>query len=122
MSRNFVVLNKSLPTRPPESPAAPSGEHSQSGEYADLITRLFHPHAAVALIGRFAEIAQGIAAELAASGKRVVLRADLNVPVRGSPTLAAKSKTPTSRRPFIGADTSAPLRKKLHFDRREVRR
>jgi len=85
MSRNFAVLSKALPTAlhpdvesPPQPPAAPEGE------FAAVIRLLFPAPAAVAIVGASDSgsdpespaadrIAHGLADELAASGKRVVL-------------------------------------------------
>jgi hypothetical protein len=63
MSRNYAVLKKS------GSDAVVVG-----GNYADLIRRFFQNPAAVAIVSRNAShICEGIATELAASGRRVII-------------------------------------------------
>lgn len=75
MSRNALILENSLsPTNPP----AQLRPVPRSGEYSDLIHRVFRSHSVLAVIGagaasRSAEACSGIAAELAASAKRVVV-------------------------------------------------
>ena len=78
MSRNFAVLSKALPKAlHPETeldPPAPT-----EGEFAAVIRLLFPAPAAVAIVGTSDSedaanhVARGLAEELAASGKRVVL-------------------------------------------------
>jgi Mrp family chromosome partitioning ATPase len=78
MSRNFAVLSKSASAM---SPAAPREWASQpaapSAEYVELIRRVFHGCSVVAVVGSgfdgVAGVCDDIAAELAASGKRVVV-------------------------------------------------
>ncbi len=75
MSRNALVLEK---TASPAAPAAHLQSVSFSGPYADLIRRLFRSRSAVALIGagpdaRPGDACQGIAAQLAGTGRRVVI-------------------------------------------------
>lgn len=76
MSKNFAVLPK-----PPSDLAIPSrGTQlvSEAGTYGELIRRLFAGPSAVAIIGSDSglgagNVCDGIAAELGASGKRVVI-------------------------------------------------
>lgn len=78
MSKNALVLERtesaaSGSTRQPTISEAP-----RSGEYLDLIRRLFQSHSVVAVVdsgsgSRGPEACRGIAAELAASGNRVVI-------------------------------------------------
>jgi hypothetical protein len=75
MSRNSLILEKAASehTAPALLEAVPC-----ASEYLDLIRRLFQAHSVVAVIGsgpvsRAPEACRGIAAELAASGNRVVI-------------------------------------------------
>lgn len=75
MSRNSLILERAAleNTSPALLEAIPS-----SGEYLDLIRRLFQSHSVVAVVdggagSRGPEACRGIAAELAASGNRVVI-------------------------------------------------
>jgi Mrp family chromosome partitioning ATPase len=75
MSRNSLILEKaaSANTSPTLMEAAP-----RSGDYLDLIRRLFQGRSVVAVVesgsgSRGPEACRGIAAELAASGNRVVI-------------------------------------------------
>ena len=75
MSNNALILERT--SDPAVSPAPVLPPYS-SGEYLDLIRRHFHPHSAVAIVpagaGRnAADVCENIAAELAASGNRVVI-------------------------------------------------
>jgi Mrp family chromosome partitioning ATPase len=80
MSRNSVVLEKaaseaSLPLHAAQTPIEAT---ARSGEYLDLIRRLFHHPSVVAVVssgsgGSAAGVSEEIAAELAASGTRVVV-------------------------------------------------
>ena len=94
MSRNAVLLEKA------ETRAAmPAPRHSvpHSGDYGALIRRLYRPHSAFAVVGigagaRSGEACQGIAAELAASGKRiVVVSVDALLQAGSVPPMAATS-------------------------------
>jgi Mrp family chromosome partitioning ATPase len=74
MSSNALSLAKAAPTAA-EAPLKPL---PRPGEYLDLVCRLFRSRAVLAVIGagsgsRSAEACRGIAAELAASGHRVVI-------------------------------------------------
>jgi hypothetical protein len=88
MSRHSIVLGKgpspiSLNSHlgKPSPAAAPVESESISGEYVELIRRLFHGPAAVAVVGgqigiragSVSQIAQDLAERLSASGKRVVV-------------------------------------------------
>jgi hypothetical protein len=74
MSRNTLLLEKADIRR-----AAPALEPIlPSGEYRELVHRLLPPHSALAVVDvgtgtRSENACQGIAAQLAASGKRVVI-------------------------------------------------
>lgn len=75
MSRNSLILERaaSKNTAPAPMDAVP-----HSGEYLDLVRRLFPSHSVVAIVdsgsgSRGPEACRGIAAELAASGNRVVI-------------------------------------------------
>jgi len=75
MSRNSLILERqaSQTTSPALAEAVP-----HSGEYLNLIRRLFQSHSVVAVVdsgsgSRGPEACRGIAAELAASGNRVVI-------------------------------------------------
>lgn len=75
MSRNALILERA--TSPKPSPAALKAAPS-SGEYRELVARLFSNHSVVAVVesgsgSRAPEACRGIAAELAATGKRVVI-------------------------------------------------
>jgi len=80
MSRNSVVLEKaasgaSLPLRAAQTPIETP---ARSGEYLDLIRRLFHHPSAVAIVssgsgGSATGVCEEIAAELGTSGSRVVV-------------------------------------------------
>jgi hypothetical protein len=93
MSRHSIVLGKGsspISLNPllgkPSPVAAPVEAETIAGEYVELIRRLFHGPAAVAVIGgqtsvhagRVSQIAQDLAERLSASGKRVVV-----VPIGG---------------------------------------
>ncbi|HEY1754109.1 MAG TPA: hypothetical protein VGG72_01840 [Bryobacteraceae bacterium] len=80
MSRNFQVLEKAALATPldPHPAYLPAVTSERTGEYSELIRRLFRAQSAVAVIGRRLDhgltgICQGIAIELAACGKRVVI-------------------------------------------------
>jgi Mrp family chromosome partitioning ATPase len=80
MSRNAIVLEKaaSEASFPLHTAQIPIEEPLPSGEYVDLIRRLFHSPSAVAVVrsgsrAAVAGVCAGIAAELAAAGKRVVV-------------------------------------------------
>jgi hypothetical protein len=80
MSRNSVLLGRAgVNTLPPRTEEQPSIEDSlQSGEYPHLIRRLFAIPSVVAIGGSVSadavrQVCDGIAAELAACGKRVVV-------------------------------------------------
>jgi hypothetical protein len=80
MSRNSAVLEKAASeiSFPLPTAQVPIEEPSASGEYLDLIRRLFHVPSALAVVRSGSRIpavavSEGIAAELAASGKRVVV-------------------------------------------------
>src|ERR1019366_3170183 len=73
MSKNALILEKSTSPSPALLESLPS-----SGEYLDLIRTLFQSRAVVAVMdsgsgARAPEACRGIAAELAASGNRVVI-------------------------------------------------
>src|ERR1039458_9126378 len=73
MSKNALILEKSTSPSPALLESLPS-----SGEYLDLIRTLFQSRAVVAVVdggsgSRGPEACRGIAAELAASGNRVVI-------------------------------------------------
>ena len=73
MSKNALILEKSTSPSPALLESLPS-----SGEYLDLIRTLFQSRAVVAVVdsgsgARAPEACRGIAAELAASGNRVVI-------------------------------------------------
>src|ERR1035437_6047049 len=73
MSKNALILEKSTSPSPALLESLPS-----SGEYLDLIRTLFQSRAVVAVVdsgsgSRAPEACRGIAAELAASGNRVVI-------------------------------------------------
>ena len=75
MSRNSLILERAASenTSPARLEAIP-----RSGDYLDLIRRLFQSHSVVAVVdsgsgSRGPEACRGIAAELAASGNRVVI-------------------------------------------------
>jgi hypothetical protein len=75
MSRNALVLEKSV-SRPHPAPQLQPVPHS--GEFLDLVRRLFHTRMVLSVIGagsgsRSDEACRGIAAELAAGGHRVVI-------------------------------------------------
>jgi Mrp family chromosome partitioning ATPase len=76
MSRNFAVLGKSTPASTTDSPAVQPAGHS--GEYTELIQRLFPGPSVVAIIGAGSAdsgtaVCEGIASELSRLGRRVVL-------------------------------------------------
>jgi len=78
MSRNFVVLSKTSPMPLYAEPEARDSASYEPGEFASLIRTLFAGPAAVAIIGcgvpgGASPIAERLAAELGASGKRVAL-------------------------------------------------
>jgi Mrp family chromosome partitioning ATPase len=89
MSKNFAVVStagagpfaRSWPEDSSTPAPAPAGAVSPKGEYTELIQQLFHKPAAVAIIGSnsgdpaeaISQIASALSAELAASGKRVVV-------------------------------------------------
>jgi hypothetical protein len=89
MSRNFAVISKALPHSPFGSPGVnsvptrrPSEHAASSGEYLGLVHLLFHARSAVALVPGGAwsgseegvsRIAETLAVNLAATGKRVVV-------------------------------------------------
>lgn len=80
MSRNSVVLEKaaSKTSFPRYATQTPIETPARPGEYLDLIRRLFHRPSAVAIVGSGAGgsangVCEEIAAELAKSGKRVVV-------------------------------------------------
>jgi hypothetical protein len=73
MSKNALILEKAAPQPPSLLEAVPT-----SGEYLDLIRSLMQGRSVVAVVDsgsgcRAPEACRGIAAELAASGKRVVI-------------------------------------------------
>ena len=73
MSKNALILEKAASKPPALLEAVPS-----SGEYSDLIRSLFQGRSVVAVVdggsgSRAPEACRGIAAELAASGNRVVI-------------------------------------------------
>ena len=73
MSRNALILERAAPQPPSLLEAVPT-----SGEYLDLIRGLMQGRSVVAVVDsgsgcRAPEACRGIAAELAASGKRVVI-------------------------------------------------
>ena len=74
MSKNALVLERIES----EARATPITEAPRSGEYLELIRRHFRPHSAVAIVAagparNAADVCEKIAAELAASGNRVVI-------------------------------------------------
>jgi hypothetical protein len=80
MSRNYAVLERAglEAPLPPRAAPAPVDIVTPRGEYLELIRRLFRTPAAVAIVGSgskrgAADLCEGIAAELAASGNRVVV-------------------------------------------------
>ena len=84
MSRNFTVLRKASSTMSPSgslSEVLQGDSASHAGPYAELILRLFQEPTVVALVGSgavgYAEsasgIASGLATELSASGRQVVV-------------------------------------------------
>jgi hypothetical protein len=98
MSRNFAVLGKSVSAFP-----ASDGQRDDRMEqvardpaipipvYTELIQRLFHGRSVVAVVGDSADHAcEGIAAELAASGRRVVVVAAQRLTHSGSSALAGE--------------------------------
>jgi hypothetical protein len=73
MSKNALILEKATSKPPSLLEAVP-----HSGEYLDLVRSLFQGHSVVAVVdggsgSRAPEACRGIAAELAASGNRVVI-------------------------------------------------
>ena len=73
MSKNALILEKAISKPPSLLEAVP-----RSGEYLDLVRSLFQGHSVVAVVdsgsgSRAPEACRGIAAELAASGNRVVI-------------------------------------------------
>lgn len=76
MSRNFAVLGKLASERPFTAPSARGPATSR--EYSELVRRLFHSPAAVAVVGvdsaePMSEICISIATEVAASNRRVLV-------------------------------------------------
>jgi hypothetical protein len=75
MSRNALILEKRI--SPAASPA-PLQPVAGSGDFLELVRRFFRSHCALAVIGsgagsRSAEACRGMAADLAACGRRVVI-------------------------------------------------
>jgi hypothetical protein len=75
MSRNSLILERAASQN---AAPAPMETAPRSGEYLDLIRRLFPSHSVVAIVdsgsgSRGPEACRGIAAELAAPGNRVVI-------------------------------------------------
>jgi hypothetical protein len=73
MSKNALILEKATSKPPSLLEAVP-----RSGEYLDLVRSLFQGHSVLAVVdsgsgSRAPEACRGIAAELAASGNRVVI-------------------------------------------------
>jgi len=78
MSRNGFVLERTASEAPLFAPAPPAREVPPSGEYLELIRRHFQAHSAIAIVAvgsgqAAAGVCDGIAAELAAAGNRVVI-------------------------------------------------
>jgi hypothetical protein len=81
MSRSFVLLGTAASELGNASPAPVPVDRPSSGEYFELIRQLFHDRAAVAIVGSnnggsavsVSSIAEDLAAELGAFGKRVVV-------------------------------------------------
>jgi len=78
MSQSAVILERTAPDVPLIAHPAPAREVPRSGEYLELIRRHFQGRSAVAIVpvgsGQGAgDVCENIAAELARSGKRVVI-------------------------------------------------
>src|ERR1700729_1164088 len=76
MSRNFVVLGKAAPNHKIEPTTGVSSQEktpAPADSYRELIARLFRSHTVLAIVGSVGRVAQGLAAELASSGERVVV-------------------------------------------------
>jgi Mrp family chromosome partitioning ATPase len=115
MSKNALVLERtesaaSLATHPPSF-----GEFPCSGEYLDLIRRLFQSHSVVAVVdsgggSRGPEACRGIAAELAASGNRVVIvRVDALLRTSQLPDATACAPGPTPGISLWPSTVGAPV-------------
>jgi hypothetical protein len=112
MSRNSLIFGQEVTED--ASPAPPNGLPG-SGEYLDLVRRLFQSHSVVAVLDsgsrrRGREACRGIAVELAAARKRVVIvQVDELLRMRQSPDVTRCSPGPAANVSLWPSAAGAPV-------------